>query len=117
MRVQRSCWSRGMPRTATLRGTNVTTDLEVRAIFQAGYFDAIDRGDFAAAASIMRDGVNWSHRAAWQQDDLGFLLQALDQFYDRDGVFKFLEISAPRVVSAGLRHDPGLGFPGRRGRL
>jgi hypothetical protein len=77
---------------------------EALQIFQGNYYDAIDDGDAVTAAATMSPTVDWSHIAAWQSDDLGFSLTALDQFNSCEEVRKFLDVAAPNVVKNKLRH-------------
>lgn len=40
----------------------------LKALIQSGYYDAVDRGDMAAAAGLFTDDVDWSHVQVWAHD-------------------------------------------------
>jgi ketosteroid isomerase-like protein len=78
---------------------------EAVEIFQARYFDSVDRGDWRAACAVMSEDVEWSHISAWKGDDLGFDHSTPELFRDRAQVESLLSKVVPNIVKAGIRHE------------
>jgi hypothetical protein len=71
-------------------------------LLQTTYYDSIDRGDIATAASALHEDVDWSHSQVWKRTDFG--LGVAEQFHSRAEVEGFLGGLKDKLAEARIKH-------------
>ncbi len=71
-------------------------------LLQATYYDGIDAGDMAKAASALHEDVEWSHAQVWPHH--GFVRGEPSTNHGRAEVQAFLQARVQQLAEARIRH-------------
>ena len=81
----------------------MTTKARALELFQTVYYDSVDRGDMAAAASAYTEDVEWSHAQVWAHHDYQRDSQPA-ALRGRAAVEAFLSERRDKLAQARIRH-------------
>ena len=74
-------------------------------LLQQTYYDGIDAGDMALAASALHPDIDWSHAQVWRHDDLGLGGEPhVQQHHGAAAIRTFLDGVKPHLAAAQIRH-------------
>lgn len=71
-------------------------------LLQSTYYDGIDAGDMAKAASALHEDVEWSHAQVWPHH--GFVSGEASTNHGRAEVQAFLQARVQQLAEARIRH-------------
>jgi hypothetical protein len=71
-------------------------------LLQLTYYDAVDKGDMATAASALHEDVEWSHQQVWAHH--GFSRGNPSQLRGRTAVHDLLLARRSQLAAANIRH-------------
>ena len=71
-------------------------------LLQSTYYDGVDAGDMAKAASALHEDVEWSHAQVWPHH--GFVRGEPSTNHGRAEVQAFLEARVQQLAEARIRH-------------
>ena len=76
---------------------------KVWEMFQKIYFDSIDKGDMAKAASVFHEDVEWIHTQVWEHNEY-HRNKGSDKLIGRDKVQALLEGRRSALAKQNIRH-------------
>jgi ketosteroid isomerase-like protein len=71
-------------------------------LLQSTYYDGVDEGDMAKAASALHEDVEWSHAQVWAHHE--FHRGEPSTHRGRAAVQAFLQARVPQLAEARIRH-------------
>ena len=80
----------------------MSTKEQAYTLLQLTYYDGIDEGDMALAASALHPDVEWSHQQVWAHHE--FERGEPSTLHGRDAVQEFLAARVRQLAEARIRH-------------